>query len=251
MLSAKDITPALHLSALLNHSYTSLLLDLPGSALRDLLAASRDHKVDDAQKAKIAGRIRTACADLGIDLATKQPLPEQERDADLWIQRFENGSWASFAKRDIEMGELIATETSYLVIQDPHEARWEFWYLPHEKALPRTSNQLRAIAKSIHQLIDNPLKAAAWAGLHPRRGDFDVTASFDVAECLASQYCISPKEVSDKLAMNGRGKPFVGKIGLDLYGREKGAFGLQLTDAKVNHDCVANTLEVQVCAAIG
>ena len=243
ILSSSTITPAERLSALLNHSYTSLLNDLPGTAYRDLCAidelAKEGVKLDTKQQAKHVARFREAAGKLNIDPVSGKTIEAADSASYPAEFRFNGQSWGLYAKRDIELGEIVRPMGYILVSSDRGDSKWQFWFRPDADKQSRTTAQIFAVCRAVHDLVDDPRKAEAWAALHPRQ-DTHGQHEYSIKRELASQIAISAADLGDKFARNSGGKHNAGSTRLDMYGRESGDAELDPIYSKTNHCCVPN-----------
>ena len=66
-----------------------------------------------------------------------------------------------------------------------------------------TTAHVFAVCRAVHDMIDDPRKAASWAELHPR-DSVDSIGGMTVTEEVSEQYSISPMNISAKISRNAR-----------------------------------------------
>ena len=250
VLSFSGLTPQERVSTLLNHAYTALITAQPGAAYRDLRIIDdllgTGITLDQPERAAYLERQKEACAALDIDSLTERSLAAPDNRDYPSEAPYDGENWGVYATRDIAPGETVrGSGYNLVVVEPPEEARWQYWFKPDRDQQTRTTMQVLAICRAVHELIDDPRKALAWGDLYPRIKSRS-RSDHSVSDTLCEQASISLRAISDKISKNSRmtRSDMTGSEKTDAFGRLPAWIYVDPVDAKTNHSCIPNIATV-------
>lgn len=203
--------------------------------------------MDKDQRIAYSEQLKEASQALNIDPLTGRPVNLIENVGYTSEARLVDGSWGIFATRDIEFADVVRPQRQKLILVLPaFGTRFDFWVKPSKDIQAGTTAHVAAICQAIHDLIDDPRKAADWADLHPRN-QVDLVDELTVSGCLSEQYAISPLDISLKISRNARSSGYGSDDASefrDVFDRRPFGIHIDPADAKGNHSCMPNMMNV-------
>ncbi|KAK4686583.1 hypothetical protein P7C73_g3545, partial [Tremellales sp. Uapishka_1] len=278
-LLAARLETQLKLALLLNRAQAGISGNRPGLAWRDCLtidglaAGPEGLKLSLAEKQKLLHRKMKAAQGLGhveaalrfatdaVNLEIKdakrtRDAIARQRESQKKGRRLEDwGSLAEirsskgrgegvFAIQKIKAGTLVLAAPATLTAYLNEQCQYEFSDRPTwDQGKLRTTANVIAICKAVHEMLDNPLFYEKIARLHPQIAQAENMNLVDIDRPTFSQRVIDVDLIRTKFSSNASwlSETEQGQPRLDYLGRACQGTKVNMGYSKLNHSCVPNT----------